>query len=149
MYCKIFTFLASPPVTSSASVFAAFSNTPVGTCGQDLSMKKQSTESTYNIYGEITSIAMTSMTVHQLNMSWTVAAEKALRNSSLSPTWAKETIVFVTEVPMLAPKTMGTASCGLRTRKPNYTIKEGFHILHSKLFFLSTFETLSSGLLIP
>lgn len=54
-------------------------------------------------------VSMT-MTVHQLNMSWTVAAAKARRNMSRSPAWVMATKVLVTEVPMLDPMMMGTAS---------------------------------------
>jgi hypothetical protein len=50
------------------------------------------------------------MTVHQLNMSWTVAAEKALRNSSRLPICVSDTIVFVTDVPMFDPMMIGTAN---------------------------------------
>ena len=48
-------------------------------------------------------------TDNQLNMSWTVAQAKALLNSFLSDIWAKETMVLVTEVPILAPMIMGMA----------------------------------------
>ena len=58
---------------------------------------------------------MARIIVHQLNMSWTVAAEKALSNSLLFPAIVSDTIVFVTDVPMLDPKMIGTASCGSRT----------------------------------
>ena len=43
------------------------------------------------------------MTLSQLNMSWTVAPAKARRNSLRWPAWPTDTIVFVTDVPMLAP----------------------------------------------
>ena len=49
------------------------------------------------------------ITASQLNMSWTVAHAKALLNSSLSAICVKETIVLVTEVPMLAPMIIGMA----------------------------------------
>ena len=62
------------------------------------------------------------MTVSQLNMSWTVAAAKARRNSFRSPIWVKETIVLVTEVPMLAPITIGMASETVRTTNKNVVI---------------------------
>lgn len=60
------------------------------------------------------SVNLTSMenkirTVHQLNMSCTVAAEKASSNSFLFPIWVMATKVLVTEVPMLAPMIMGMA----------------------------------------
>mmetsp|Transcript_35062 Transcript_35062/g.88376 ORF Transcript_35062/g.88376 Transcript_35062/m.88376 type:complete len:229 (+) Transcript_35062:967-1653(+) len=48
-------------------------------------------------------------TVNMLKQSCTVAPAKARRYSSLSPACAKLTIVFVTEVPMLAPMIMGIA----------------------------------------
>ena len=49
------------------------------------------------------------MTDNQLNISWTVAAAKALRKFSRSAAWVMETIVLVTEVPMLDPKIIGIA----------------------------------------
>ncbi len=55
------------------------------------------------------------MTAHQLNMSWTVAAAKARLNVSLSPAWVMATRVLVTEVPMLEPMMMYTASSGDKT----------------------------------
>merc|ERR1712186_198219 len=47
------------------------------------------------------------MTDSQLNMSWTVAAAKALLKASLSPAWVIETMVFVTDVPTFEPKIIG------------------------------------------
>ena len=47
------------------------------------------------------------MTVSQLNMSWTVAPANDLLKVSLSVDWTKDTMVLVTEVPMLAPMMMG------------------------------------------
>ena len=80
---------------------------------------------------EAISMGSNTITAHQLNMSCTVAPEKAnltkntcLRfqifyvnvksfpsdlNDSLSAIWVKDTMVLVTEVPMLDPMTMGTA----------------------------------------
>ena len=49
------------------------------------------------------------MTDNQLNISWTVAAAKALRKFSRSAAWVMETMVLVTEVPMLDPKIIGMA----------------------------------------
>lgn len=49
------------------------------------------------------------MTVSQLNMSWTVAPAKARRNSSRFVDWASDTIVFVSDVPMFTPMTIGIA----------------------------------------
>ena len=57
------------------------------------------------------------MTESQLNMSWTVAAANARRNSLRSPIWVNETIVLVTEVPILAPITIGIATLTERTGK--------------------------------
>jgi hypothetical protein len=50
-------------------------------------------------------------------MSWTVAPAKALRNSFLSLACPRETIVLVTEVPILAPITTGIALSTDRTTK--------------------------------
>lgn len=58
-----------------------------------------------------------SITLNQLNISWTVAPPKARRNSFLSAIWPRDTIVLVTDVPILAPITIGTACCGRRTEK--------------------------------
>ncbi len=55
------------------------------------------------------------MIVHQLNMSWTVAAEKALLNMFLSPAWDNATRVLVTDVPTFDPMIMGIASSGSKT----------------------------------
>lgn len=49
-------------------------------------------------------------TVSQLKQSCTVAPAKALRNSSRLPTWPIDTMVLVTEVPMLAPMMMKMAA---------------------------------------
>lgn len=57
------------------------------------------------------------MTDSQLNMSWTVAAANALRNSLRSPIWVNETMVLVTDVPILAPITIGMATRTVRTIK--------------------------------
>ena len=48
-------------------------------------------------------------TASQLNISCTVAPPKALRNSFLSPDWAMDTMVFVTDVPILEPMMIGMA----------------------------------------
>ena len=48
-------------------------------------------------------------TAIQLKKSCTVAPAKALWNSSRRVTWASETRVLVTDVPMFAPMTMGMA----------------------------------------
>lgn len=53
------------------------------------------------------SIGRRIITQHQLNMSWTVAPEKDLRNTERSADWVKDTMVFVTDVPMLAPMMIG------------------------------------------
>lgn len=58
------------------------------------------------------------ITAVQLNMSWTVAAAKALRNSLRSPICVSETIVFVTDVPILAPSTIGIATRTVKTIQP-------------------------------
>lgn len=55
------------------------------------------------------------ITVSQLNMSCTVAPANALRNSFLFPICVIETIVFVTEVPTLAPMMIGIAWLTVRT----------------------------------
>lgn len=60
-----------------------------------------------------TSSGNRTMTASQLNMSWMVAAAKARRNSRRSEAWPRDTTVLVTDVPMLAPITIGMAS---RTR---------------------------------
>ena len=49
------------------------------------------------------------MTVSQLKTSWTTAQAKARLNWARSPICVMDTIVFVTEVPMLAPITIGIA----------------------------------------
>ena len=69
------------------------------------------------------------ITAVQLNMSWTVAAAKALRNSLRSPICVSETIVFVTDVPMLAPSTIGIATRTVKTVQPT---KRYSTLLHSK-----------------
>ena len=51
-------------------------------------------------------------------MSCTVAAEKALSNSSRLPIWVMATSVLVTEVPILAPISIGTAILSLRPAPP-------------------------------
>ena len=61
------------------------------------------------VWGMHTSMVKMMRTVHQLNMSWTVAAEKARWNSSLLPICVIATKVLVTEVPILAPISMGMA----------------------------------------
>ena len=53
-------------------------------------------------------------------MSCTVAPEKARLKVSLSLTCVMATMVLVTEVPMFAPMTMGTAMC--TSREPAVTI---------------------------
>ena len=58
---------------------------------------------------DIHSMGRRMMTQSQLNMSWMVAPANALRNSFLSIDWNMATIVFVTDVPMLAPITMKMA----------------------------------------
>ena len=50
------------------------------------------------------------MTVSQLNMSCTVAAAKARRNSFRLPICVNDTNVLVTEVPTLAPMIIGIAA---------------------------------------
>ena len=55
------------------------------------------------------SIMVKIITDNQLNMSWTVAAAKALRKASRSPAWVIDTIVLVTEVPTFDPKIIGMA----------------------------------------
>ncbi len=60
-------------------------------------------------YPEIISRGRRTRTVSQLNMSWTVAAAKARRKFVRSPIWPNDTNVFVTDVPMLAPITIGMA----------------------------------------
>ena len=55
------------------------------------------------------------MTVSQLNMSWTVAAAKARRNSLRLPICVNETKVLVVEVPILAPITIGIAMDTVKT----------------------------------
>ena len=57
------------------------------------------------------------MTDSQLNMSWTVAPAKARRNWFLSADCAMDTMVLVTDVPMLAPITMGMAGRTSMTEK--------------------------------
>jgi hypothetical protein len=47
------------------------------------------------------------MTESQLNMSWTVAAAKALLKASLAPALVIDTIVLVTEVPTFEPNIIG------------------------------------------
>ena len=61
------------------------------------------------------------ITASQLNISCTVAPAKALLNSSLLVICPIDTIVFVTDVPMLAPITMGIDVCTVSTE----TIKTG------------------------
>ena len=46
-------------------------------------------------------------TQDQLNMSWTVAPANDLRKVAGSVDWVKDTMVLVTEVPMLAPMMIG------------------------------------------
>ena len=46
-----------------------------------------------------------------------MAAANALRNSLRSPIWVNETMVFVTDVPMLAPIIIGMATRTVRTAK--------------------------------
>ena len=65
----------------------------------------------------ITSIGNRTSTVSQLKISWTVAPAKALRKSSLLVICPIDTMVLVTEVPMLAPITIGKASLTVRTVK--------------------------------
>lgn len=60
-------------------------------------------------YPKDTSIGRRAMTVSQLNISWTVAAANAKPNSFRFEACIKETMVFVIEVPMLAPITIGIA----------------------------------------
>lgn len=48
-------------------------------------------------------------------MSWTVAAANARLNSLRSPIWVSETMVLVTDVPMLAPMMIGIATRTVRT----------------------------------
>lgn len=62
-----------------------------------------------------TSRGRRTMTASQLNMSWTVAPANARRKSPTSVIWPMETSVFVTEVPMLAPITIGIACLTSRT----------------------------------
>ena len=63
---------------------------------------------TFELKVMISNVSRT-MTEHQLNMSCTVAPEKARLTVSLSLTCVIATRVLVTDVPMLAPMTMGTA----------------------------------------
>ena len=56
-----------------------------------------------------TSVVKTTDTVHQLNISCTVAAENASSNWFLLPICVIATKVLVTEVPMLAPMIIGMA----------------------------------------
>ena len=65
------------------------------------------------------------ITLSQLNMSWTVAPAKARRKSFLFVICPIETIVLVTEVPMLAPITIGMASCTVKTEMYNSRVKSG------------------------
>ena len=60
-------------------------------------------------YLQAISRGKSTITVSQLNISWTVAAANARRNSSLSETCIKETIVLVTDVPIFAPIIIGMA----------------------------------------
>ena len=53
----------------------------------------------------------------QLNISCTVAPAKARRNSLRSAACASETMVLVTDVPMLAPITIGMAGSTSKTEK--------------------------------
>lgn len=69
-----------------------------------------------------TSIGRRTMTASQLNMSWTVAPANARRKSPTSVIWPMETSVFVTEVPMLAPITIGIACLTSKTEKNRWTI---------------------------
>lgn len=64
-----------------------------------------------------TSIGRRTMTASQLNMSWTVAPANARRKSPTSVIWPMETSVLVTEVPMLAPITIGIACLTSKTEK--------------------------------
>lgn len=65
----------------------------------------------------IASSGRSTMTVSQLKTSWTVAPAKARLNSFLLPICPIDTIVFVTEVPMLAPMMIGMASPTDNTEK--------------------------------
>ena len=51
------------------------------------------------------------ITLSQLNMSWMVAPPNALLYWFLSPDCPIETMVFVTDVPILAPMMIGIATC--------------------------------------
>mmetsp|Transcript_29292 Transcript_29292/g.66409 ORF Transcript_29292/g.66409 Transcript_29292/m.66409 type:complete len:243 (-) Transcript_29292:14-742(-) len=57
-------------------------------------------------------------TVRRLNMSCTVAAEKARWRSMRLFTWPMETMVLVTEVPMLAPMMTGMAAFTVMVSAP-------------------------------
>ena len=65
----------------------------------------------------MTSKGRNMITDSQLNMSWTTAPAKARRNSFRSAACARETMVLVTEVPMLAPITIGIAGSTCKTCK--------------------------------
>ena len=64
------------------------------------------------------------ITASQLNISCTVAPAKALLNSSLLVICPIDTIVFVTDVPMLAPITMGIDVCTVSTETIETEIKQ-------------------------
>ena len=69
----------------------------------------------------MTSKGRNMITDSQLNMSWTTAPAKARRNSFRSAACARETMVLVTDVPMLAPITIGIAGSTCKTTKIHNT----------------------------
>lgn len=70
---------------------------------------------------KLTSTGSRMRTDTQLNMSWTVAPANERRKTSRSLYWPMATIVFVTEVPILAPMIMGMACMTVR---PKYWKKQ-------------------------
>ena len=78
--------------------------------------------SAYYVIPEATSRGRRINTESQLKQSWTVAPAKARLKSFLLVIWPIDTIVLVTDVPMLAPITIGMASFTVNTEKKNTCI---------------------------
>ena len=73
----------------------------------------------------VSSIGSIKATVRTLNMSCTMAAPNARRNSSLADTCPMDTSMLVTLVPILAPMTIGTAvATGISPVATSPTVKE-------------------------
>ena len=78
----------------------------------------------------VTSSVNKTMTVNQLKKSRITPAEKARPNCSMSPTCVNATIVLVTEVPIFAPMTIGTAYLEIRHNQIFVNFQENKYLLY-------------------